>query len=69
MATYKEIQDFIQTRHGTEVQTCWIAHVKEQVGLPMRSAANRQGSQRVKPCPPNKKGLILEAMRELGVLA
>ena len=67
MATYREIQDFVRLRHGFVVKTCWIADVKNQLGIPMRTAPNRQGPQRVHPCPDDKKEAILEAMRELGM--
>lgn len=68
MATYGEIQSLIRQQHGITVQTCWIAHVKEQCGLPMRKAANRQGSKRVKPCPPDKKPLIEAALRHFRMI-
>lgn len=68
MATYRAIQDFVRARHGTVVQTCWIAHAKELHGLPVRTASNRHGSQRVKPCPPEKLSLIEEAFRHFGMV-
>ncbi|WP_279574116.1 hypothetical protein [Burkholderia anthina] len=36
MASYKDIQMFVKQRHGIVAQTCWIAHVKELNGLPLR---------------------------------
>ena len=68
MASYKEIQDHVRSTHGTVVQTCWIADVKEQLGLPKRIATNRQGMDRLKPCPPAKRQMIVDAMRELGMI-
>lgn len=41
MATYKEIQEFIQKKYGYCVKTCWIAHMKEVCGLPVKMANNR----------------------------
>ena len=38
MATYKQIQNFVQEHHSVNVQTCWIAHMKEKCGLPRRKA-------------------------------
>ena len=49
MATYKEIQDWVREEHGFSIKSCWIAHMKEQCGLPLRSAPNRQGEDRA--CP------------------
>lgn len=43
MASYKDVQTFVKKRHGIVVQTCWIAHVKELNGLPLRST--RTGEQ------------------------
>lgn len=69
MATYREIQDDIRSREGRAVKTCWIAHVKELNGLPLRSASNRRSaSERVYPCPPEMRLLIEASMRRLGVL-
>lgn len=70
MATYKQIQDDVRQRHGQSVKTCWIAHVKDLNGLPMRTAPNRQSpTERACPCPPNIRPLIEQSMRELGVLS
>jgi len=70
VATYKQIQDDIRQRHGRAVKTCWIAHVKELNGLPMRSAPNRQSpGKRVCPCPQNIRPIIEQSMRLLGALS
>jgi hypothetical protein len=69
MATYGEIRQAVRERHGRRVETCWIAHVKETNGLPMRSAPNRLSpSTRQKPCPAWARPLIEDAMRRLGML-
>jgi hypothetical protein len=69
MATYRDIQDYIRDRYGFAAQSCWIAHVKELSGLPIRHAPNRQQrGQRVKPCPTDKVAPIQEALRHFGVL-
>ncbi|TES99577.1 hypothetical protein [Burkholderia cepacia] len=65
MASYKDVQTFVMKRHGIVVQSCWIAHVKELNGLPLRST--RTG-ERVKPCPPQWRSAIEEAMRHFGWL-
>jgi len=44
MATYADIVDYARERSGFAPKTCWIAHVKELNGLPVRRAWNRAGS-------------------------
>ncbi len=69
MATYKQIQEDIRQRHGITVKTCWIAHVKELNGLPLRAAPNRQSlDRRVAPCPPDARPLIEQSMCRLEML-
>jgi len=53
-ATYQEIQKWVRQQFGFKPKTCWIAHCKEICGLPLGSAPNRQGEERVEPCPPEK---------------
>ena len=66
MATYTQIQEDIEKRHSRAVKTCWIAHVKELNGLPVRVAHNRiSKSERKVPCPNNVRPLIEESMRRL----
>ena len=62
MATYKEIQNFIQDKYGFAVKTCWIAHVKEMCGIPTRVASNRYSlDNRKYPCPKDKINTIKDA--------
>jgi hypothetical protein len=69
MATYKQIQEDVRARHGRVVKTCWISHVKEQNGLHMRTAPNRQSPEmRVYPCPVEVREVIEDSMRRLGML-
>jgi hypothetical protein len=69
MATYAEIKRIAEEIGGFNVETCWIAHVMEQMGLPLRRAPNRRDTTlRVKPCPPEKKPAIVAAMRRLKML-
>ena len=68
MGTYRQIQDWVKERHGFKPKTCWIAHCKELCGLPKRDAPNRQGEQRVQPCPPEKQAAIEEALGHFGML-
>lgn len=69
MATYKEIQIYIKDKHNVVVQTCWIAHMKEKLGLPKRTASNRISEySRVKPCPSEYEIFIEEAFRNFGMI-
>tara|TARA_Y100001936_G_C16001451_1_gene628141 strand:+ start:97 stop:336 length:240 start_codon:yes stop_codon:yes gene_type:complete len=61
-ATYTEIQNYVQKKHGRVVKTCWIAHAKEICGLKPRRSHRRQG-KRVYPCPDEKLPWIKEAFR------
>jgi len=49
IATYRQIQDYVKGKYGFIPKFCWIADVKEQVGLPVRCAWNRIGDQRINP--------------------
>ncbi|WP_082686067.1 hypothetical protein [Herbaspirillum rubrisubalbicans] len=69
MATYLQIQNHVKAKHAVIVQRCWIAHVKELNGMPLRTAPNRRlASERVKPCPDQVRPLIEESMRHFGML-
>jgi hypothetical protein len=68
MATYKQIQDWVKKEYGFDPKTCWIAHVKELSGLPVRRAWNRRGAKRENPCPPEKVESIREALRHFGMI-
>jgi len=66
MATYKQVQANVLRHYGFKPRTCWIAHVKEMSGLPVKRAWNRRGPGRKVPCPPRKAEPIWEALRQLG---
>jgi|LSQX01.2.fsa_nt_gb hypothetical protein len=69
MATYKEIQAYVKDNYGFTVKTCWIAHMKEICGLPVKMANNRTSpDQRVHPCPYNKQEAILAAFENFDML-
>ena len=58
MATYKEIQGYVKETYGFLPKTCWIAHMKELCGIPVKNAPNRiSPSHREKPCPPEKNAV------------
>jgi len=62
MATYQQIQEYVRRKYGFQPKTCWIADVKEQVGLPVRRAWNRFDDERQVPCPEEKVDAILDAL-------
>jgi len=69
MPTYKQIQEHVKAHHGFNPKTCWIAHVKSEMGFPVSQAQNRQTSgSRIHPCPPNKLEYIKDAILTLGAL-
>jgi hypothetical protein len=62
MATYKEVQDYVKSNYGFVPKTCWIAHMKEICGVPVKVAPNRYSvEKREKPCPPEKMTAIKNA--------
>lgn len=69
MATYKEIQEYVKGKYGFQPKTCWIAHMKEVCGLPVKVAPNRYSlDKREKPCPPEKQDAIRDAFRHFEML-
>lgn len=68
MATYRQISDDVRTHSGFTPKTCWIAHVKELNGIPIRRAWNRAGDGRGVPCPPDKRPAVEASFRRLALL-
>ena len=69
MATYREIQAYVKEKYGFQPKTCWIAHMKEICGLPVKISHNRHDiSSRVNPCPEEKQDAIREAFSHFGML-
>jgi hypothetical protein len=68
MATYRAIQQYIQSKHGYLPKSCWIAHAKELNGLPVKRAWNRQGSKRAIECPPHRQTDIVQAFKHFGMI-
>ena len=57
MATYHEIQAYVEIKYGFVPHTCWIAEVKELCHIPHeREAVNRIRKEREKSnrCPKEK---------------
>jgi len=69
MATYRETQITVEGICGCSVKTCWIADVKEQLGLRVRRGAwNRQHrDRRLHPCPDRFRAVIIGVLRQLQV--
>jgi len=67
MATYEQIINWVRRRYRFVPKTCWIAHVKELNGLPVRRAWNRAGRGRVVPCPDERRSAIEQAFRHFGM--
>ncbi|MBI9010948.1 MAG: hypothetical protein JEZ08_01860 [Clostridiales bacterium] len=66
---YKMIQDSIKDKIDKTVKTCWIADVKEQLGLPIRIANNRiDVDKRTNPCPREYKEFIVKEYKNYGCL-
>jgi len=68
VATYKQIQEWVKKKYGFTPKTCWIADVKEQCGLKVRKTWNRQGKQRLVPCPQDKIKPIKKALHHFKML-
>ena len=51
MASYLEIKNYVLEKHGHRVKSGWIAHAKEEYGIPIKSAWNRKGEERLWKCP------------------
>ena len=69
MTTYQQLQDYIKTKHQVTVKSCWIAHAKEQLGLPLNpSPRSSEGRARVYPCPDNVLPIIQAAFQHFGDL-
>ena len=66
MATYKQIQEYVKDNFGYTPKTCWIAHVKEIYGLPVKRSHRRKG-ERIHPCPFDKVEDIQEAFNYFGM--
>ena len=62
LKTYKDIQLAVEDSHGFVPRTCWIAHCKELLGMPVRRAHNRIKEARTELCPIDKQPAILAAL-------
>jgi hypothetical protein len=63
--TIHAIQMDVLSEEGFFPKSCWIAHVKEQMGLPVRRAWNRGSEDRDDPCPPHRVAAIKASIERL----
>lgn len=69
-ATYKAIQGWVRDSFGFVPKTCWIAHLKELLGLPVRAAPNRMRlDSRSNPCPESRKAALIAAFIHFGLIS
>jgi hypothetical protein len=69
-ASYKAIQEWVKDRFGFVPKTCWIAHLKELLGLPVRIAPNRMRvDSRSNPCPERRKAALIAAFIHFGLIS
>jgi hypothetical protein len=68
MATYQQIQDYVDNHYRWKPKSFWIAHVKELCGIEVRRASNRQFEERINPCPPTKRPAIEDALRHFRMI-
>ena len=67
-ATYKQIEKWVKQEFGFVPKHCWIAHCKEIHELPLGTAHNRRGKERVVPCPPEKQPALRKAFQHFGMI-
>jgi len=61
---YRLEREYVRNKYGVNVETCHVAHVKEQLGLTRGKAPNRiDPNGHVKPCPNHLWSLVEEAVR------
>lgn len=68
MTTVAQITHHVRVHSGFAPKSCWIAHVKELNGLEVRRAWNRVGSERMVPCPEEKRAAIEQALRHFRII-
>ncbi len=67
--TYNVIRNWVREKFGLCVKTCSVADMKEECGLPLRTARNRiDPLKRKYPCPDEHKPAILAAFLRFGLV-
>ena len=69
MATYKQIQEYVQSKNKVKPKSCGIAHMKEVCGIPVHVSSNRCNSDKSKVlCLENKKAVIINSFKHFGMI-
>lgn len=69
MATYKEVQEYVRSKHGFVPKTCWIAHVLADDEKTTRAAGNRiSPDARMHPCPEKRRPQVESALSHFGMI-
>ncbi len=69
MASYAEIRNYVEQNFGFYPKSCWIAHMKELCGLPVKISNNRYDvSKRTNPCPDDKQYAIRKAFQYFNMI-
>jgi 23S rRNA (uracil1939-C5)-methyltransferase len=69
MATYREIQYYVEATYGFIAHPSWIAEVKEIHHIPLvRNQSKRIVEKRVNRCPKQKIAYIEEALKHFKII-
>lgn len=68
-ATYPEIKDYVEKKHGLNISSLYIVQIKSKVGLEKRKNNNPgSGEGKVPNCPPEKEEAIMDAFRHFNLI-
>ena len=68
-ATYHEIKDYVEKKHGLNVSSLYIAQIKDKAGLEKQKNYNiGSGEGKVLTCPHEKEEAIMDAFRHFNLI-
>ena len=69
-ATYQEIKDYVMKHSGLNVNSLYIAQIKQKCGIIERENYNKPKAEDSKQpqCPPDKENAIMEALKHFGMI-
>ena len=68
-ATYPEIKNYVEKKHGLSVSSLYIAQNKNKVGLEKRKNYHiGEGKSRIPNCPSEKEAAIMDAFRHFNLI-
>ena len=68
-ATYQVIQDKYFELYDHTIKTCWIADIKRELGLPVKTSVRRIDPTSIKnKCPESKRSNVVEVFILLKVI-